>query len=40
MIVGLDSDGKVYLSLVQANSNSAMMELYFTTLIKLLDGKD
>ena len=40
MIVGLDTDGKVYLSLVQANSNSQMMELYFTTLIKLLDEKD
>ena len=39
MIVGMDSAGKVYLSLVQANSNTAMMELYFSTLIKLLDRK-
>ncbi|MEC8141975.1 MAG: transposase, partial [Candidatus Thermoplasmatota archaeon] len=39
MIVGLDSTGAVYMSLVQANSNTAMMELYFVTLIKLLDQK-
>ena len=29
----------VYLSLVQANSNSSVMELYYSTLIKLLDKK-
>ena len=29
----------MYLSLVQANSNSSMMELYYSTLIKLLDKK-
>ena len=40
MIVGLDSIGKVYLSLVQANSNTSMMELYFSTLIKMLDKQD
>ena len=40
MITGLDSKGKVYLSLVQANSNTSMMELYFINLIKLLDGKE
>ena len=40
MIVGLDSNGKVYLSLVQANSNSSMMELFFTRLIMQLDEKD
>ena len=40
MIVGLDSTGKVYLSLVQANSNTSMMELYFSTLIKQLDKQD
>ena len=40
MIAGLDTNGKVYLSLVQANSNTSMMELYFSRLIKLLDQRD
>ena len=40
MIVGLDTNGKVYLSLVQANSNSSMMELFFTRLVMLLDERD
>ena len=39
MISCLSSTGSIFLTLVQANSNSAMMELYFTALIKLLDKK-
>ena len=39
MISGLTSTGDVYLALVQANSNTSMMELYFTNLVKLLDKK-
>jgi hypothetical protein len=40
MIAGLDSHGGMYLSLYQANSNSKMMELFFTHFIRLLDAKD
>ena len=40
MIAGLDTNGRTYLSLVQANSNTSMMELFFVSLIKLLDQKD
>jgi hypothetical protein len=40
MIAGLDTNGQVYLSLVQANSNTSMMELFFSNLILLLDKKD
>jgi hypothetical protein len=40
MIAGLDSHGRMYLSLYQANSNSKMMELFFTHFIRLLDAKD
>lgn len=29
MIVGLDTKGAVYLSLVQGNSNSKIMEIFF-----------
>ena len=32
MILGMDSQGNVYVSLAQANSNSEMMELYFRAL--------
>lgn len=37
MITALDTRGKVYMSLVQANSNTSMMKLYSSKLIKLLD---
>ena len=39
MITALDSFGKLYMTLVQANSNSNMMELYFSHFIKLMDSK-
>ena len=37
MIVALDTKGNVYLSLAQANSNSAMMELFFRGLTTRLN---
>ena len=40
MICGLDTNGELYLSLVQANSNSSVMQIFFTHLIKLLDSMD
>ena len=40
MVVALDSHGKVKLSLLQANSNSAVMELFFGNLIKCMDEKN
>ena len=38
MIVGIDSLGEVFLSLVQSNSNSKTMMLFFKHLILKLDG--
>ena len=40
MICGLDTRGKVYLSLVRANSNSQMIKVFFTHLIKVLESKE
>ena len=37
MIVGLDSRGAVYLSLVQANSNSKIIEIFLQSLVRKLD---
>ena len=37
MIVGLDTQGSVFLTLVQANSNSKIMEIYLHQLVKTLD---
>ena len=37
MIVGLDTQGSVFLTLVQANSNSKIMEIYLHQLAKTLD---
>ena len=37
MIVGLDTTGAVYLSLLQANNNSNTMELFFKSLVRKLD---
>jgi len=37
MITGLDSEGKIYLSLLQSNSNSKVMEIFFRQLVKKLD---
>ena len=39
MIAGLDSKGNIYLSLAQANSNSKIIELFFTYLVKKLDNE-
>ena len=40
MIAGLDTNGQVIVALLQANSNSSVMELFFCHLIDLLDSKD
>ena len=37
MIAGLDTSGHVYLSLVQGNSNSKIMEIFFQKLAKKLE---
>ena len=37
MILALDTRGNVYLTLAQANSNSAMMELFFRGLASRLN---
>ena len=37
MIVGLDTLGSVFLTLVQANNNSKIMEIYLHELVKTLD---
>ena len=37
LILAFDSTGKVYFSLLQANSNSQVMKLFFTYLIQKLD---
>ncbi len=40
VIAGLDSDGRVYLSLLQANSNEDTMRLFFEHLVRVLDHQD
>ncbi len=37
MILGVDTFGNVYYSLMQANSNDDTMRMYFVELVKLLD---
>ena len=37
MIVGLDSRGQVYVSLLQSNSNVKVMEIFFHSLVRVLD---
>ena len=39
MITGLDSKGNIYFSLVQSNSNSKIIELFYTHLVKKLDNE-
>ena len=39
MIVGLDTSGRVYLSLIQANSNASVMGIFFNALIKKLESE-
>jgi hypothetical protein len=38
MIAGIDTKGNIYFSLVQSNSNSKIIELFFTHLVKKLDN--
>ena len=40
VIVGLDTSGKVYLSLLQTNSNEKIMEIYFHALTKKLESEN
>ena len=39
MITAMDTQGKLYLTLVQANSNTAIMELYIRQLVLMLDRR-
>ena len=39
MITALDTAGGVSISLVEANSNSTVIKLYFAELIKFLDKR-
>jgi len=39
MITGLDSTGQVFFSLLQANSNSSVMEMFLTRLLEQLDAE-
>ena len=40
LVTALDSEGKLYASLLQSNSNGDTMELFLTELIKTLDSED
>ena len=40
MITALDSMGRVYISLLQSNSNSKIMEIYFHALTKKLESEN
>lgn len=40
MVVALDSHGGVKIALLQANSNGSVMELFFTSLIKMMDERN
>ena len=40
LVTALDSEGKLYASLLQSNSNGDTMELFLTELIKTLDNED
>ena len=39
MVAGLGSDGNVVTALLQANSNSQIMELFFSHFVSLMDEK-
>ena len=39
MIAALDTGGKVFYSLIQANNNSEVMEVFFIHLVKRLDAE-
>ena len=40
LVAALDSRGSLYASLLQANSDSDTMQLFFTEYIKTLDAED
>ena len=40
MIVAMDTDGEVFLSLVQANSNAKIIEIFIRQLVLKLDARD
>ena len=40
MILGVDTGGQVYLSLVQSNSNASVMGIFFGALVKKLEQED
>ena len=37
MIMGIDTKGEIYLSLLQSNSNSKVIEIFLRQLVKQLD---
>jgi len=39
MIAAMDTNGKVFYSLIQANNNSEVMEVFFIHLVKRLDAE-
>ena len=39
MITALDTRGSIYISLLQANSNSNVMEMFYSEFLKILDKK-
>jgi hypothetical protein len=40
MVVALDSEGGVKITLLQANSNSSVMELFFSNFIRMMDDRN
>jgi hypothetical protein len=40
MIIGLDTRGKVYMSLLQSNNNAKTMEIFFISLVTQLDKEE
>ena len=39
MIIGFDTTGSLYVSLLQSNSNGKVMDIFFKALVKKLDGE-
>jgi len=40
MFIGLDTNGKTYLTLLQSNTNNKVMDIYLRQLVLKLDGED
>ena len=40
MILAIDNKGKIYFSLLQANSNSSVMQVFMRGLVDILDKED